>query len=593
MKIFAKNISWVFTPIRNNLTFFVFMFLLGCICILSDPETYKTTTFFQLLFDDYVICILLSLIPGRARTWIKGVLYVILYAFAFIDVYCIVRLGSGINPTLVQTALATNSSEASEAFKTYISLDYFLSPILLVLFCLLLHVFFSYKDRNVEKSFAKRSSLLSSRTKKNISLGFIALLIACAVIDFTPKRFFAVILKGNVDNYMILNCRKDVYHAGEIYYIPIYKFIYSLKVNSYGFEDVNNIKKTISKIDIKKCNYKSPNIILIIGESHSKHHSELYDYSLPVTPFQMERYKNGDLFPFSNVISPFSYTLDSFKNLFSISSIGDKGKWTDYPLFPAIFRKAGYHTTFITNQFTQDSKNFVDQYVGMFFNNREVSDSLFDVRNKHKHEFDGDLISDYDSLQVFNTKNNLIIFHLIGLHAEYKERYPDSFKRFSIDDYINRKLTKEQKQILADYDNAALYNDFVLEQIIKKFEKEDAIIVYVPDHGEECFDGNTDHGRPVRYNPVDVYQMFQIPFWIYMSKTYQEKNPDIVESIKKSTNKPFMTDQIGQMLLFLGGIETKWFKNKDNILDENFNEKRKRIIKNDTNYDELIKKLKL
>ncbi|MFC2450742.1 MAG: hypothetical protein ACFNQA_05235, partial [Flavobacteriaceae bacterium] len=40
----------------------------------------------------------------------------------------------------------------------------------------------------------------------------------------------------------------------------------------------------------------------------------------------------------------------------SLHVVGEKGEWCDYPLFPSLFRKAGYHVTFITNQFLPKAK---------------------------------------------------------------------------------------------------------------------------------------------------------------------------------------------------------------------------------------------
>ena len=46
--------------------------------------------------------------------------------------------------------------------------------------------------------------------------------------------------------------------------------------------------------------------------------------------------------------------------------MGDKGDWCDYPLFPEIFRKAGYHVTFMTNQFLPQAKEAVYDFSGGF-----------------------------------------------------------------------------------------------------------------------------------------------------------------------------------------------------------------------------------
>jgi len=105
------------------------------------------------------------------------------------------------------------------------------------------------------------------------------------------------------------------------------------------------------KVDVDSCEFTSPNIVLIIGESYNRHHSSQYGYIKPTTPRQIKRQKQGRLIPFTDVVSPWNLTSFVFKNMFSTYTVGDKGEWCDYPLFPELFRKAGYHVTFITNQF--------------------------------------------------------------------------------------------------------------------------------------------------------------------------------------------------------------------------------------------------
>lgn len=74
--------------------------------------------------------------------------------------------------------------------------------------------------------------------------------------------------------------------------------------------------------------------------------------------------------------------------------------------------------------------------------------------------------------------------------------------------------------MLSHYDNATLYNDSIVAQIVKRFQKQDAIVIYVPDHGEECYEENRgficrNHSAEIDW-PLAHYE-FEIPFWIYCS----------------------------------------------------------------------------
>lgn len=92
--------------------------------------------------------------------------------------------------------------------------------------------------------------------------------------------------------------------------------------------------------------------------------------------------------------------------------------------------------------------------------------------------------------------HQLTIFHLMGQHVDYRGRFPVKTRRkFTPADYPDKKLAPKRLQINADYDNAVLYNDSIVDEIIRRFEHQNAIVIYMPDHGEECFNSMDYFGR--------------------------------------------------------------------------------------------------
>lgn len=219
-----------------------------------------------------------------------------------------------------------------------------------------------------------------------------------------------------------------------------------------------------------------------------------------------------------------------------------------------------------------------------------MSESQFDSRNISSHEFDEGLLADYDSLKNENGKHNLIIFHLIGQHVGYEKRYPSDRLHFDYDDYDRKDLNRTELKMLRDYDNATLYNDSVVDAIIRKFEHSDAIVIYMPDHAEECFDDLHNFGRMqnARLFPRMVRQEFEIPFWIWCSHDYVRNHPDIYQEIILARHRPFMTDNLPQMLVYLAGIHCPYYKPENNLLSPVFNEKRPRLLKGKVDYDTLM-----
>jgi len=62
--------------------------------------------------------------------------------------------------------------------------------------------------------------------------------------------------------------------------------------------------------------------------------------------------------------------------------------------------------------------------------------------------------------------------HLIGTHSRYKRRYPEAFNEF-IEAKKDIKYTHEKAiKVTNEYDNATLYNDFIVREIIEKVRRQ-------------------------------------------------------------------------------------------------------------------------
>lgn len=570
--------------------FFVSLFILGLLCIcferpLEGMPPYYEYRFIELFIDLYLLCLIISFIPHKIRIWIKFAICAILYVVAIADMFCYFRFDSYLTPTILQLAKETNSEETSEFFNSYISSDTFLSPISLIIILGIAHIFVSVKQYV--------TLLISKINKWQPVLGamILVLLIYGCIVCYPNKSNLHKLMSQTNTSEMERMWNK---RYGDGLYLPIYRLTFSLYANHLTEKQVDNLIANIDKVQVDSCTFKSPNIVIIIGESYNKHHSQLYGYEKPTTPRQLRRARKGELTVFYDVIAPWNLTSEVFKNSFSMYGVGDKGSWSDYPLFTELFRKAGYHVTFLTNQFVMNPDEKPADFSGGFFlNNKTLSRAQFDTRNNGSYRYDDGLLSAYDTLKLYNTKHNLIIFHLIGQHVGYGSRYPSNRKVFSAEDYYRPDLKRKEVTILSDYDNATLYNDSIVDGIIKKFENQNAIIIYMPDHGEEVFDDIHIFGRmhSAHLTARMVKQEFEVPFWIWCSKSYTITHHQIIQEIKAATNHPFMTDNIAQLLVYLGGISCPEYKPQNNILSPMFNEHRRRLLKGtNIDYNELMKR---
>ena len=380
-------------------------------------------------------------------------------------------------------------------------------------------------------------------------------------------------------------------------YLPIYRLAFSIYANQLASKQLDKLIEGTGRVRVDSCSFRSPHIVLIIGESYNKHHSQLYGYDRETTPLQLERTKKGEMVVFDDVVSCWNLTSFVFKNIFSLHAVGDSGEWCDYPLFPELFRKAGYNVTFITNQFLPQAKEAVYDFSGGFFlNNPHLSEAQFDVRNQKLHKLDGGVIIEYDRLKDsipnpnVNGNNKLTILHLMGQHTTYGYRYPKNFKRYHAKDYAWPALSHKNKMILADYDNATLYNDYIIDELLKRMDEE-VVVVHMSDHGEEAFgNGQPLYGR-LHSAVVDyrlAHEEFEVPFWIWTSKKYRKAHPDVMRRIKAASHLPFMTDNISHLLLYLAGISCPDYRSDYCPLEDDYNAQRPRILKGQVDYNKLI-----
>jgi heptose-I-phosphate ethanolaminephosphotransferase len=178
----------------------------------------------------------------------------------------------------------------------------------------------------------------------------------------------------------------------------------------------------------------------------------------------------------------------------------------------------------------------------------------------------------------------------MGQHTIAAKRYPHTakFNIFSQDSIPDKNwITKKDKQYIAEYDNATLYNDYVVHEIIDKFRNDTAIILYFPDHGEEIYDFRNQAGRTqekVKTSNILKYQ-YEIPFVIWCSNKYMEKYPEVTNSIKNAISKPFMNDNICQILFGIAGIQTPYYHSTRDLLSPLYRPYKYRKIQDNTIYE--------
>lgn len=603
MNQFFKVLYMAFIPIRRNGLFFTFMYALGIICsyavVPNRPNAHVyDNLWLELFLDIYIICVVLTMIPSMPRKVIQFILSLLSYIVTITDMFCFIKFQATLNPTMLLLAGETNSREAGEFLSSYLSSDIIFSPIGIVLLLMLSHIIVALIAKKVkvtvlhaESCHLKSLSKIASVAKPVLGIASIALIIWAGISSWHNKYEMADMFSkqsiGEVEHELTTNnCAQ--------FYLPLYRLTFSIFSNNLAAQQIDKLIEAKDKVSVDSCSYMTPTIVLVIGESYNKYHSELYGYDKPTSPRQLWRMKQDRLTVYTDVVAPWNLTSFVFKNMFSTRVVGEKGEWCDYPLFPEVFRKAGYHVAFLTNQFLPQAKEAVYDFSGGFFlNNPVLSKAQFDTRNSNLHAFDEGLLKDFRQTENRMTGHDLIIFHLMGQHVGYNARYPRRMRKFYGEDYDRPDLSVRDRDILSHFDNATLYNDSIVNEITKLFEDKEAVVIYLSDHGEEVFnDGFKHYGRnhSAEITGRLAHQEFDVPFWIWCSRQYTINHPDVYRRIVESRHRRMMTDALPHLLFYLAGISSKDYNSRYCILSDDYDEMRPRIIKGTVDYDKIIEK---
>lgn len=559
----------VVTPIIKELPFvLVFLLLMGAwltvkqtigLFILALEPGYPWTHFFEklsYLSIWFLFAFLLALLISKTNKFVKVLLYVVALLAYAIQHFLVTNFGEPISPTYILLLSETNARETGEFLNQYV----FSSAVLPTLKAVSLYVLAIIVSELIWHRIGKRMKKIPC--EQIITCCFIVPFLAYGLFNCGIYLHIAKATKPEDIRYS--PCPDD----------PFSLSYASVRIYSLMCEFMPKFVDVTQRMDMPRLNDDADsliNIVLVIGESYIKWHSGLYDYPHQTTPHQVEERQNGRLFSFNDVVAPSNLTSEVLRNILNCNNSSSGEQWYQYPFFPALFKQAGYDVFLWDNQLDLNGPNAASFTLNSFLHNPEISDLSYTMTNKASFNYDAEIVEDFNNT-VGELKNarNLVIFHLMGQHHDASDRYPlDLFSRFNADS-IHRDedyMKPEYKDYIAHYDNATLYNDYVISQIINLFKDDNTFLVYFPDHGEEVYDWRDqccrDHG-PLSANKLK-YQ-YDIPFVLWCSDSYKNKHPEIVENIKNAIDRPFMSDNLCHMLFKVGGINTTYYRDTLDLL---------------------------
>lgn len=297
-----------------------------------------------------------------------------------------------------------------------------------------------------------------------------------------------------------------IYNFQPIFYSSFLKLIPQFVVYLNEQENFNLWLKSFRQADFKISKFrehKNHKVIFVIGESTTRNRMSLYGYSRETTPRLKQQY---NLLAFKNVVSSHTQTSQSLRRILTLANAKkDHGIKRNTHIL-ALAKEAGYQTAWISNQ--KPLGRFENAQT-MIAKEADRTIWLNDNLGFDKNFYDEKVIPHLTKLLRIE-KNQFIVIHLMGAHAYYKKRYPENFNNFN-DRVPNHPLTlnEEQWSFYNEYDNAVLYQDFVLNEILTKLREnaESYTFIYFPDHGEEAYQSKIYSGHSIEMATDNMYEV--------------------------------------------------------------------------------------
>ena len=171
-------------------------------------------------------------------------------------------------------------------------------------------------------------------------------------------------------------------------------------------------------------------------------------------------------------------------------------------------------------------------------------------------------------IEARKDKDILIVLHQMGNHGpEYYRRYPKQFAKFTPMCMTGELQDCTQQQIDNSYDNAILYTDYFLNEVIeflKKYDnKRETAMLYVSDHGESLGEnGIYLHAAPYALAPKE---QTHVPAILWIGQHFDFS----IDQAKPYKDYPLSHDDVFCSLMVAFEMDSKTCESKHEMMMQN------------------------
>lgn len=293
-------------------------------------------------------------------------------------------------------------------------------------------------------------------------------------------------------------------------------------------------------------------MVFVVGETARADHFGLNGYTRNTTPLLA---KQSNLYSFKDAVSCGTSTAYSVPCMFSYANREnydiDTAKYNENVL--DTLSKQGVNVVWRDNN--SSSKGVADRVTFEDYKTADTNPNC-DVECRDIGMLDGfDKLVKSGSSEKETPKDTLILLHQMGNHGPaYYQRYPKEFETYKPVCMTNELSKCDTQSVINGYDNAILYTDYFLDNVIdtlKSYEQDyDVVMVYMSDHGESLGENNIYlHGLPYKFAP-DTQKHVPAVIWS------PDSNNIDADSLSSMSSQPVSHDFITPTLLSFFGITT-------------------------------------
>lgn len=326
---------------------------------------------------------------------------------------------------------------------------------------------------------------------------------------------------------------------------------------------VEQMETRLSDLTLKKCGKetdKPHTYILIIGESVSREYMSAYsDVKENTTPWLKECMEDEQHhIIFGNAYACANQTVPTLERVLTERNQYNTKEFYESVSIIDIARKAGYTTHWYSNQ---GCIGVAETSITLVAKTSDVA--KWTAQEINKIQYDGSLLDFFKEIDA--TRNNLIVFHLMGSHFNFINRYPAEATQWG---------ERGVQDNILNYKNSIHYTDSLLRKIYN-YACENLnlqAMIYFSDHG--CIPDKR------RLPQFDGFAFLHIPLSIHFTDSYISCHKERFDTLKANKDKYFTNDLMYELFCGIIDIESNHFDKENSLAHKEYKYTRDMLLTN-------------